>query len=75
MRKLFTNGPAFYGNWRTYRDENTKQQAVEWLSEWKDYMVKRLECVGIQLISDDWIDREQIWGLDCSTLGLKLGFK
>lgn len=75
MRELFRNGPSFYGEWRVYYDEITKEEGRLYLAWWKDYMIKRLECVGIQIISEDWVDREKIWGLGRSTLGLKLGFK
>lgn len=65
--------PVFYAEWRYYDNKEQKQIAREYLEIWKEYICNKFK--ELKLVSEDWVDREDIFGKGVNTLALKLGMK
>lgn len=60
----------WFGEWVSYENDIEKQEAKIYLNLWKKFILKKLK--NLELIEEQWIDRDESYKLSITTLGLKL---
>ena len=63
----------WFGEWIEYNSEGEKVDAEFYLWLWEKFTLKKLK--NLKLIEEQWIDRDESYGLPITTLAVKLHMK
>lgn len=60
----------WFGEWVEYTCEDNKIDAERYLCLWRKFTLRKLK--DLELIEEQWIDRDKSYQLPMTTLGIKL---